>query len=260
MVKISVVIITLNEEKNIGRCLRSVKPIADEIVVVDSCSTDQTKRICEEHKVCYYEQTFYGYGLQKIYATQRARFDHILSLDADEELSEELQSSVREAKNNWDKDYYIMNRMTNFCGQWIRHGEWFPDPVIRLFDRRKATWTSRKIHEKVMPREFQQAGFLKGYLLHYSYPSFSQYLRKTSKYAEMAAWELYRRGFHPGLYHFYIKPFYRFFIAFVIRRGFLDGYTGYYIARLTAFRLFLKFTKLKEMYEQKEYPYADISL
>lgn len=247
-VKISAVIITLNEERNIERCLRSVMQVADEIVVLDSGSSDRTREICEAWPVCYHERPFVRYDMQKNAAARKASYDHILSLDADEALSEELQKAIAHVKDHWQHDGYACNRLTAFCGKWIRHGEWYPDRIVRLFDRRKASWNGR-LHERLQFSGNGTMGFLKGDLLHYSYDSVSHFLQKTDRYTEMAAAELYEKGVHPTPYHLYIKPAYRFLYAFIMRRGFLDGFAGYCIARLTAQRLFLKFIKLRILQE-----------
>ena len=149
MLKLSVVIITLNEEKNIERCLQSVKDIADEIIVVDSYSDDRTEEICSEFGVKFIQQKFKGYVDQKNDGNALASHDYILSLDADEALSEELAASISQVKENWQFDAYAMNRLTSYCGKWIRHSGWYPDRKSRLFDRRKARWTGHLVHERV---------------------------------------------------------------------------------------------------------------
>ena len=150
-VKLSVTIITLNEETKIEGCLKSVLPVADEILVVDSGSTDRTKAICDQYPVRFLVHPFEGYVDQKNYAMQNAHFDHILSLDADERLSDELTTSILQVKDNWgDVDGYAMNRFNNYCGHWIRHCGWYPDHKIRLWDRRCARWEGTDPHDKVV--------------------------------------------------------------------------------------------------------------
>jgi glycosyltransferase involved in cell wall biosynthesis len=248
-VSLSVVIITFNEECNIGRCLASVAAVADEIVVLDAGSSDATRRICAACGARVYQQPFRGYGEQKNDAVAKASYDHILSLDADEALTPELAQSVLAAKGRWEGDGFSFNRITSFCGRWVRHGEWYPDRVVRLFDRRQARW-SGTLHEKLQFGSPARVTWLRGLLLHYSYRSVSHYLRKTQLYSGMGATQLLEQGLRPGPYHFYFKPFYRFFRGYVIRRGFLDGRTGYVIARLTAHRLFLQFVKVKRLQQQ----------
>lgn len=248
-IKISVVIITLNEERNLARCLQSVADIADEIVVMDSGSTDKTAGICGDYPVRFYQQAFRGYDRQKNDALEKAGYDYILSLDADEALTGSLRASILETKKAWSHGGYAFNRITLFCGKWVRHGEWYPDRVVRLFDRREARWEG-KLHERLHFSPGIRMGWLRGDLLHYSYYSLSEYHRKTALYTSIAAMELYQKGVRPGMYHFYIKPLYRFIHAYLLQRGFLDGPTGFRIARLTASRLSEKFARLKRLRDQ----------
>jgi len=139
-VKISAVIITFNEEKNIGRCLDSLQKVADEIVVVDSCSNDKTCEICEKYGVRFIQNRFKGHIEQKNFAMQQAEYDWVLSLDADEVLSLELTDSILKVKKDWVIDGYAFNRLTNYCGTWIRHCGWYPDTKLRLWDKRRGRW------------------------------------------------------------------------------------------------------------------------
>ena len=147
MTPISVVIITLNEEKNIGRCIVSVLDIADEIVVLDSLSTDKTKEICLNYPVKFFEQPFLGYIEQKNKALEFSTYPHVLSLDADEEISAELKKSIQKVKENGVGDGYYFNRLTNYCGKWIKHTDWYPDQKLRLFDKRKGQWSGTNPHD-----------------------------------------------------------------------------------------------------------------
>ena len=137
MIQLSVVIITYNEERNIARCLDSIKEIADEIIVVDSYSIDKTVEICKSYSAKVFQHKFEGHIQQKNYALEKTSFYFALSLDADEVLSDELRKSIASVKSDWKYDGYEMNRLTNYCGAWIRHGGWYPDRKIRLFDKRK---------------------------------------------------------------------------------------------------------------------------
>ena len=134
MTKLSVVIITFNEEKNIARCLASIENIADDIVVVDSFSTDKTEQICLKFKVRFIQHKFEGHIQQKNWALQHAKYPHVLSLDADEALDEKLKSQIESIKGNWIADGYTMNRLTNYCGQWIKHCGWYPDKKLNNYD------------------------------------------------------------------------------------------------------------------------------
>src|SRR5262245_55167933 len=140
MIKISAVIITYNEERNIARCIDSVKPVADEIVVLDCFSTDKTQKISEERGAKFYQQEFLGFARQKNRAVALASYDHVLSLDADEYLSSELTQSILAVKTDWTHDGYLMNRLSSFEGTWIKTCGWYPDAKLRLWDRRKGSW------------------------------------------------------------------------------------------------------------------------
>ena len=150
MVKISVLIITYNEEKNIRKCIDSVLPIADEIVVVDSFSKDRTRSICEDRGVKFLEHPFKSHIDQKNFAIGQASFEHVLSLDADEYLSEELMKSIQRVKETWPCNAYRMNRLSNYGGKWIKHGNWYPDQQIRLWNKRIGLWGGDNPHEKII--------------------------------------------------------------------------------------------------------------
>ena len=166
---ISAVIITKNEERNIRRCLESVKDVVDEIVVVDSLSTDATEEICRGYNVKFVKQQWLGYSDQKNYANGLASNDWILSIDADEQLSEELKTSINEIKKNdiSEDKVFSMNRLTNYCGKWIRHCGWYPDKKIRIWNRNVGSW-SGEIHETIVFSAKTNEILLEGDLLHYS--------------------------------------------------------------------------------------------
>lgn len=170
-VKISVAIITFNEEKNIERCIRSVQEIADEIVVVDSHSTDKTKDICLNLGVNFIENMFEGYVEQIKFTLTQVSYDCVLSIDADEALSDELKDSILDVKRNWTHDGYFFNRLTNYCGRWIRHCGWYPDKKLRLYDKNKGAWQGVNPHYAFKMNENANAQHIRGDLLHYSYHS-----------------------------------------------------------------------------------------
>jgi glycosyltransferase involved in cell wall biosynthesis len=252
MIKLSVVIITFNEGKNIRRCLESVKGIADEIIVVDSSSIDNTKAICQEFGVRFFDQDFLGYIEQKNYANSLATFDHILSIDADEALSDELLQSIIEIKTSCEKDAYSMNRITNFCGKWIKHSGWYPDRKIRIFDRRKGRWTGKKIHEKIGLDKGASTGFLKGNLLHYSFYTIEQHVNQINKFSTIKAEVLMETGGKSNLFKIWLGPIATFFQVYLFKLGFLDGTSGFLIAKNTAFSTLLKYSKLSLMLRQKK--------
>jgi len=250
MIKLSVVIITLNEERNINRCLESVKDIADELVIIDSFSTDRTKEIAESFGVRFVTQKFDGYINQKNFANAQAKFDHILSLDADEVLSDELRESVKKAKSNFDADGYTMNRLTNYIGNWVRHCGWYPDTKLRMFDRRKGKWEGLIIHEEFKLADGGTSGHLKGDLLHYSYNSIIEYKQQSEKFTTLGAKADFQKGKKAPFYKIWLAPVVKFIQCYFIRLGFLDGKTGFTICRLSATATYHKYVKLKQLYKQ----------
>lgn len=247
MNKLSVVIITFNEEKNIERCLLSVKDIADEIIVVDSLSTDSTKSICQKYNVRFTEQPFLGYIEQKNFAASLAIFDLVLSLDADEALDETLANSIADVKINWDKDGYFMNRVTNYCGKWIRHGAWYPDKKLRLWNRTKGTWAGVNIHEWYQMTPGSTTGHLKGDILHFSYESIEAHVAQFNKFTSLSAIEMNKSGIKASMSKIYLNPLVNFFKGFFLRLGFLDGYYGTMICFFNAFATYTKYLKLRQL-------------
>lgn len=243
-VKLSVVIITYNEERNIARCLESVKRVADEIVVVDSFSKDRTKELCLAYGARFIEHPFGGHIEQKNYALTQATYNHVLSLDADEALTPELEQAVLAAKNNWEADAYSMNRLTNYCGKWIHHSGWYPDTKVRLFDRTKAVWGGENPHDKIILDKGASLQHLRGDLLHYSYYSVSQHLGQINKFTDASSNAMIRDGKTVSLPMVIIKPLFRFFRAYVLKRGFLDGSEGFIISVSSAVSVYYKYVKL----------------
>lgn len=246
-VKISATIITFNEESKIERCLQSLSGIADEIVVIDSFSSDETEAICSRYPVVFIKRPFNGYIEQKNYALEQASYDHILSLDADEVLSEELRSSILAVKAGWGGyDGYAFNRYNNYCGKWIRFCGWYPDRKIRLWDRRKGRWGGEDPHDKVQIAS-GRVKRLQGDLLHYAYFTVDEHLRQMHHFAEVAAKAKYRNGKKPVfLVHVVIGPLFKFFRTYVLRLGFLDGYYGFVFCATTSALNFYKYLRLYE--------------
>ncbi len=243
-VKISTVIITLNEEENIQRCLDSVKGIADEVVVVDSYSTDRTPDICKENGVTFIQHKFEGYVEQINYALTRASHDHVLSLDADESLSEDARHKVSVVKNNWEYDGYQFNRMTNYCGKWIRHCGWYPDKKVRLFDRTKAQWGGENPHYRVMLGD-DQIKYLNADLLHYSFPTIASHAQTANNFSTIAAKEAIKKGKKVSfLVHVILNPWFTFIKKYFFQLGLLDGYYGFIVCILSAHSNFLKYIKI----------------
>ena len=245
-VSLSVVIITFNEEINIARCLAALGDVADEVLVVDSFSTDRTVGICREHGARVVQNAFLGYVAQKNFATDQAQFDHVLQLDADEVLTDELRRSIHAAKQNWQYAAYSLARLTNYCGQWVRHGGWYPDRKLRLYDRRLGRWQGLLLHERYEVQPGQLTGLLHGDALHYSYHSIAQHVSQLNKFTSITAQELALKGkTRVTLFHLLGKPLWKFVHGYVFRLGFLDGFAGLSIAAISAAGVFLKFAKLK---------------
>lgn len=242
--QLSVVIITFNEESHIKACIDSVSAIADEILVVDSFSTDHTRKFCEEKGVRFIEHAFGGYGSQKNFGAAQATFDLIFSIDADERPDDVLVKSILQFKMNSRADVCTMNRLNNYCGKWIRHGAWYPDVKMRLYDRRKGNWTLAEVHETFNPAEDARIIHLQGNLLHFSYTSIEQHRRQAEKYSSLGASEALRSGKKSGFLKQFINPTWRFLRDYFFRLGFLDGYYGLIIAHLTAREVYLKYRKI----------------
>jgi glycosyltransferase involved in cell wall biosynthesis len=247
-VKLSVAIITYNEEKNIARCIQSVEDIADEIVVVDSFSTDKTKEICKSKGVKFVEHAFAGHIQQKNYALTQTTYNHVLSLDADEELSEELKNNIIEVKKKWEYDAYYFNRLTNYCGQWIRHGSWYPDRKLRLWDKTKGEWSGLNPHDIFKLHKGCKKKHLKGELKHYSFYSISDHLEKMNRYTDISAIAAYQAGRRSNIFRILVNPVWKFVRDYYIKLGLLDGYYGYVICKNTSHEKFLKYAKLKDLY------------
>ena len=251
MVKISAVIITYNEENNIGRCIDSIRPVVDEIVVIDSFSTDRTKEICKEKKVRIVDHPFRSHIDQKNFAIYQAVYDTILSLDADEYLSEQLTASILKVKENWKHDAYSMNRLSSYGGKWIRHGQWYPDRKIRLWDRKIGNWGGENPHDKVILKRGISLYHLKGDLLHRAYMDAHDSLQKIQRYSEIFANE--NRGIKSSSTRKIIfRTFFSFFKSYILKRGFLDGYEGLMVAMAVSNHVLYKYAKLYEVNHRLE--------
>lgn len=245
MPKISAVIITYNEELFIDKCLASLEGIADDIVVVDSFSTDSTEEICRKYNVRFFQHEFEGFKDQKNYAVQLAKYKNILSLDADEALSEKLRESILAIKDKWEYDGYTFNRRNNYCGQWIKHSAWYPDKQLRMFYADHGKWGELNLHEKFMMSNGASVGKLKGDLLHWPFTSYQDHLEKMSKYSLIGAREFYMAGRKANVFTPYIHYIWGFFRTYILRGGFLDGRNGYLICSLYAKSAFNKYKQLR---------------
>ncbi len=247
MIALSVVIITLNEEKNIERCIRSVQSVADEIVVVDSLSADDTVAIARRLGAKIVLQRFLGHLEQKNFATEQAKYDWVLSIDADEELSAELAEEIKKIKSNPTAQAYHFNRLNNYCGHWIKHGGWYPDRKIRLYNRKAGTWKGENPHDRwTLHDNNERPSLLKGDLLHYSYSSISDHLKKIEKYSDIAARQKVNKGEDCSILKIWLGPKWKFVKDYIIRLGFLDGYWGYIVCKLSSMENLAKYAKTRQ--------------
>ncbi len=244
MNKLSVAIITFNEERNIGRCIDSVLPVADEVLVFDSLSSDNTCAIAVAKGARVVQQAFAGYIEQKNAALALAQYDLVLSLDADEALDEHLQQSILTAKREKPAAGYTMNRCTYYCGKFIRHGSWYPDRKLRLFNKQLAQWGGTNPHDKVEFHSPHSTSHLPGDILHYSYYSMEEHVTQNNKFSTISAESYFSRGKRTNLFRIWFNPCWAFFSGFFLRGGFRDGFYGFIIARNVAHLTFLKHSKL----------------
>jgi len=246
-VQLSVVIITYNEEANLPRCLASVQPLADEVVVIDSLSTDRTRTVAIEHGCRVVEQPFLGYVEQKNFALDQARYDHVLSIDADEVLSPELARSIAAVKADWHADAYQMHRLTNYCGLWVRHAGWYPDTKLRLADRRRVRWAGLNPHDRLTLTTPGRVLTLAGDLLHYSYHTVTEHVAQQNRFSSTSAESYFQRGRRSSIARILLAPAYKFWRDYVFKLGFLHGYYGLVLCTISAYSVFLKYVKLYEL-------------
>jgi glycosyltransferase involved in cell wall biosynthesis len=244
MATVSAVIITFNEERNIGRCLESLKGVAEEIIVVDSFSTDKTPAICTSAGVRFIQNEFNGFAFQKNYANSLASGDYILSLDADEALSDALKSDILKFKVNPAADLVEMKRLTNYCGKWIRFSGWYPDRKIRLWKKGKAKWGSQAVHERLIYDSSASLISLNSDILHYSYYTITEHRNKARYYAGIGSADLAAKEVEISLPMVYVKGIAKFLRNYIILLGFLDGYHGLVICYLTAWETYMKYKSL----------------
>ncbi len=243
--KISATIITWNEERKIARAIESLR-CCDEILVVDSCSTDRTVEIASNLGARVIDSPWPGYAKQKNLAAAQAANDWILSLDADEALSEALEGEIWQLRKNGPAyDAYTMPRMAQYLGRWILHCGWYPDRKVRLYNRCKASWVGEFVHESV--RVDGAVGHLEEAILHYTCDSVSEHLKTMDRYTTLAAQEIVARGQTIHWYNLVADPVWAFLHTYVFQLGFLDGLEGLTIANMAATYTYIKYTKARYM-------------
>lgn len=243
--QISATIIALNEERNIARAIESLR-CCDEILVVDSGSTDRTCQIAQQHGARVIEAHWLGYAAQKNYAAGLARHDWILSIDADEALSEGLEAEIwRLKKSTPAADAYEFARLAQYLGRWILHSGWYPDRKVRLYRRDKAQWEGEFVHESV--RVSGSVGRLEGNLLHFTCESLTEHVKTMNGYTTLAAQEIAARRIRVSWWRLLLDPPATFFRTYILKRGFQDGLEGFIIAYMAATYTFLKYAKARIM-------------
>jgi glycosyltransferase involved in cell wall biosynthesis len=243
--KITATIITLNEERNIARAIESLR-CCDEILIVDSGSVDRTIELAQNLGVRVIEAGWLGYAAQKNWAAEQAANEWILSLDADEALSEALEAEIWALKKSGPKhDAYTMPRLARYLGKWILHSGWYPDRKVRLYRRGSAKWVGEFVHESVQAHG--RVGHLQSNLLHFTCDSLSEHLKTLDRYTTLAAQEIAARRMKVPLHRLIVDPCWAFLKTYFVQRGFLDGFEGLVIAYMAAFYTFLKYSKARIM-------------
>jgi glycosyltransferase involved in cell wall biosynthesis len=247
MNKLSVVIITFNEAKNIAKCLQAALHVADEIIVYDSFSTDNTCEIATNYGAKLFQATWKGYSESKNLANAKASHDWILSLDADEVLSKALQDDILKLKLK-GLQTASFKRLTNYCGTWIKHAGWYPDIKLRLFNRQQMQWEGL-IHEELKANDQRTITpiLLQGDCLHYSYYSVEEHYKQTDKFSTLSAQSLYKKGVKINIIKLCAAPIFKFIQMYFFKLGILDGYYGFIVCKISAQATYQKYAKLKAL-------------
>lgn len=241
---LTLMIITLNEERNIERCIRSV-PFASEILVIDSGSRDKTKEIAEKNGAKVLHHEWIGFGPQKKWGTAQARYDWILSLDADEALSSDLAEEILAKFSELDpKTGYELPRLSMHLGRWIRHGGWYPDAQLRLYHRQFSNWPDAQIHERV---DSPTVARLKKDLYHFVFQDLSHQVQTNNRYSSLLAEKDFASGKRFSLFRLIVKPWSKFIECYFLKLGMLDGIPGFMISVGAAYSIFLRQSKLWEL-------------
>lgn len=250
---LTVSIITLNEEKNLARTLESVKKFADEIVIVDSGSTDKTEEIAKNFNAKFYFQKWLGYGPQRNKAIELASSEWVLNIDADEEISEELAKKIADIKDDKnDKiDVFKINFMSVCFGKKIKHGGWSNSYRIRLFKKNSGRFNENNVHEEFITNS--HIGKINEYILHHSYSDLEDYFTKFNKYTTLGAIEYYKKNKKASLVSIVLNPIYKFIRMYFFRLGFLDGLEGFILAITSSLYTMVKYYKLKEICRNNAY-------
>ena len=242
---LSVIIITKNEQDNIKDCLESVK-WADEIIVVDSGSTDKTEEICKKYTDKFYVKDWPGFGVQKQRALELASYEWVLSIDADERITSELREEIiTVVKADSTRSGYEIPRLSHYLGKDVRHAGWYPDYTLRLVKKDKSHFSEDIVHERLIVDG--EVGRLSQHFIHFPYQNIAHHLQKLNQYSSLSAQKMFDRGRRVGWIEVFAKALFGFFRAYILRKGFLDGWAGLIVSLSTALSVYFKYIKLKEM-------------
>ncbi|MBR9922752.1 MAG: glycosyltransferase family 2 protein [Bacteroidetes bacterium] len=251
MNNLSAVVITLNEEANIEACIRPLLQVAKEVLVVDSHSTDNTRQIAVSLGARVIETDWKGYSQTKNFANEQARYDWILSIDADERLSPNLIAGLQNFTPE-QETVYLLDRFTNFCGTWVKHSGWYPDWKVRIFNKKAVYWEGDFVHETLhIPADFRRIK-IDGKLLHYSYQSDADHWARMRRYAKLSATEMHRSGKRVSVIRPWLSGLGRFFRTYFLKSGWRDGYTGWKISIRNAWLAHHKYSLLRELHKQDQ--------
>ncbi len=245
--KLTSTIITFNEERNIARCIDALLPVSDEIIVLDSFSTDHTVAICKEKGVKVEQREWKGYSNAKNYLNQLASNEYIFSVDADEAPDQQLQAAIIKIKKEGLTGTYAVNRLTNYCGQWIKYSGWYPDVKTRIFPNSKSHWKGEFVHEELIVEDDSSAVLLEGHLNHYSYYSRKEHRERADRYSHLTAKKMAKMGKRASVFRPYISAVGRFIGMYFIKKGFLDGRAGLQIACISAQSNIYKYKELRRL-------------
>lgn len=238
MHQITGAILTFNEEKHIEACIQSIQGICDEIIVLDSYSTDHTVAIAKKMGAIVYQEKWAGFVASKNRLNHLACYEYVLNIDADERVSEELKKSILSLKKNNSQGVFELQRLNNYCGKWIQHGEWYPDKKIRLFPK-NTQWKGGKVHEYIEAEG--DITTLKGHLLHFGFDHIADHKKRSKKYAKLAAEQHQEKSIFSLFLKMIFSPPFRFLKAYFLKQGFRDGFAGFKIAQITTKEVFLKY-------------------
>jgi len=249
--EISAVVITYNEETRLEGALKSLQGIVSEIVVVDCHSSDGTVKLARKYTDKVFERTWTNFADQKNFANSKAAFPWILSLDADERVSPELRQELLELKEMEPEcSGFSIPRQVYYLRRWVCHSGWYPDRKIRLFRKDKARWEGEYVHEKLeVDGKIEK---LKGPIHHFTYRNIAEHLARINKFSDLGAQKLYAQKKKCRWYHLVCLPFFRFVRAYLLKRGFLDGFAGLVISVLTGYAVFVRYAKLREIWKKGE--------